>query len=612
MAERIIEKKLKNNYYYYYRVSYRVKVDTTQVKEKTKGSGKSRVVNDDIYLGTAKTILEKVKGESKEPIFVFEHGIESALLTIAEEIGLVTILNELLPKKTIAGIPLSTYILMAVINRICDVRSKRAMHVWLKNSSFRLRMHITAQAITSQKFWNAFDIIIPQKEVYKKQKELLENLAQNETRRTKKDRKLKMEEIESLLDDTVLTQIEDRLLEAIIERFKVRSALLYYDTTNFFNYHWHSISELSKRGRNKKNRNDKRQVGLALCVLWPYGIPLFSFPYAGNIHDAKVFKHVADKIIERFKKFQTRLKQLNERVIFICDKGNNSKENISLFDEEIRDDFLVIGALTPYQHQDLCRIKHKELEKTHKDFIYTTRKKICYGKERKVVIAFNEKLYREHRKTFRENYKDALIEIEEAIKKYNQTEKKKKGGKKCTIEALSRKINKIPAKFNVSGCFTVTLKKENGHVCMQKKLTITHIKNIYHRMGKLLFFAAKDNGMEGSEIIDYYRAKYIVEDVFKTLNHQRISPYSPMWHWTDSKIRIHSFVCVLAVTLIRLLEMKAKEVGIDISTRLMLDELRAIKLCIIGKSIDSPQKRLNQLSHTQQALKEAFSITSDI
>ena len=608
MPERIIEKKLKNNYYYYYRISYRVKLDSSTAEGKAKGSGKSKVTHDDMYLGTAKNILEKVQGDVKEPIFIFEHGIEAALLTIARQIGLPKILDDVLPKKRIANIPLSTYILMAVINRICDVRSKKAMHVWLKNSSFRLQMHISPKDITSQNFWKAFDAILPQKGVYRKQEEIHKKISEDENRRTKRARKLTIEEIGSVLDDKMLTQIEDRLLENIISLYKVRSALLYYDTTNFFNYYWYSISELSKRGKNKRNRNDKRQVGLALCVLWPYGIPLFSFPYAGNIHDATVFRNVIDKIVARFEKFKAQLIKGHEHIIFVCDKGNNSKNNITLFDKEQKDNYLIIGSLTPYQHQDLCRIKRRDLDKTHKNFSYTTRTKSCYGKERKVVIAFNEKLYREQRKTFRDNYNDAIIEIEEEVKKYNNGLKKKRRGKRLTVKELSKKIDKIPGKFRVSGCFKTTLKKEKKQVIIQRRLMISHIKTIYHRMGKLLFFA-KDETLEAPDIIDYYRAKYLVEDVFKALNNQKLSPYSPIWHWTDSKIRIHAFICILAVTLIRLLEIKAQEVDIDISTRLILDELRSIKLCIMGKTIQSPQRTLNQLSPTQQTLAEAFNIT---
>jgi transposase len=228
-----------------------------------------------------------------------------------------------------------------------------------------------------------------------------------------------------------------------------------------------------------------------------------------------------------------------------------------------------------------------------------------------VVIAFNAKLYQEQRKTFRDNYKDAVIEIEEEIKKYNSGLAKKRRGKRLTLEELSQKVNKISAKFRLTGCFKIELIKKGRHVHIQRKLMIGHIKNIYHRMGKLLFFA-KDETLKATEIIDYYRAKYLVEDVFKALNNQKISPYSPTWHWTDSKIRIHTFVCILAVTLIRLLEIKAQEMGVDISTRLILDELRSIKLCIMGKSIQSPQRLLNQLSPTQQTLAGAFYITPDI
>ena len=86
-------------------------------------------------------------------------------------------------------------------------------------------------------------------------------------------------------------------------------------------------------------------------------------------------------------------------------------------------------------------MKKKQLTKKYLDFIYTTRNKNCYGKKRKVIITFNKKLYDEKKKTFIANYQDAIIEIEEEVKKYNKTKKNKKG-RILTLEELEIKLNK--------------------------------------------------------------------------------------------------------------------------------------------------------------------------
>jgi hypothetical protein len=46
-----------------------------------------------------------------------------------------------------------------------------------------------------------------------------------------------------------------------------------------------------------------------------------------------------------------------------------------------------------------------------------------------------------------------------------------------------------------------------------------------------------------------------------------------MYHWTDQKIRVHLFCCVLALLLTHLLWKRASERGIDASPERLLDAL---------------------------------------
>src|ERR1700682_3617398 len=46
--------------------------------------------------------------------------------------------------------------------------------------------------------------------------------------------------------------------------------------------------------------------------------------------------------------------------------------------------------------------------------------------------------------------------------------------------------------------------------------------------------------------------------------------WSPMFHWTDSKIRVHAFYCVLALTLTSLLQRALHQRGVDSSMARML------------------------------------------
>jgi transposase len=50
-----------------------------------------------------------------------------------------------------------------------------------------------------------------------------------------------------------------------------------------------------------------------------------------------------------------------------------------------------------------------------------------------------------------------------------------------------------------------------------------------------------------------------------------------MFHWTDEKIRVHIFTCVLAYRLCSLLVKELDDMGITVSIDRMIDEMSRIK-----------------------------------
>jgi hypothetical protein len=66
---KLYEVKVGGKYHYYYRHSRRIKLSESD-EGKTRGSGPSRVVTINIYLGKAEDIVRKIKGEGVLPIKV--------------------------------------------------------------------------------------------------------------------------------------------------------------------------------------------------------------------------------------------------------------------------------------------------------------------------------------------------------------------------------------------------------------------------------------------------------------------------------------------------------------------------------------------------------------
>ena len=119
------------------------------------------------------------------------------------------------------------------------------------------------------------------------------------------------------------------------------------------------------------------------------------------------------------------------------------------------------------------------------------------------------------------------------------------------------------------------------------------------------------------DIVWGYRGQYKLEDGFRTLKAPDACCWWPMHHWTDQKIRVHSFFCVLALLLVSLLQRQLAQKGIDISIPRMLQRLSEIQETAViyppraaarGKALARTAYVLSPLDETQKALFEALNL----
>ena len=54
-----------------------------------------------------------------------------------------------------------------------------------------------------------------------------------------------------------------------------------------------------------------------------------------------------------------------------------------------------------------------------------------------------------------------------------------------------------------------------------------------------------------------------------------------MFHWTDSKIRVHAFYCMLGISLLQCVHKKAETAWPGLSIEQLLDELRCIQQFVL-------------------------------
>ena len=96
------------------------------------------------------------------------------------------------------------------------------------------------------------------------------------------------------------------------------------------------------------------------------------------------------------------------------------------------------------------------------------------------------------------------------------------------------------------------------------------------QFGKTILFTDNDS-WTNEEIVAGYRSQHHIESAFRDMKNPHFLGWSPMFHWTDSKIRVHAFYCVLALTLISLLQRALHQQGLDLSMARMLELLGVIE-----------------------------------
>ena len=81
------------------------------------------------------------------------------------------------------------------------------------------------------------------------------------------------------------------------------------------------------------------------------------------------------------------------------------------------------------------------------------------------------------------------------------------------------------------------------------------------RLGKTILFTDHDDWTD-AEMVRGYRSQHHVESAFRDLKNVKHLSLRPQRHWTDQKIRVHVFYCVLALMLCSLLRRELDRRGI--------------------------------------------------
>jgi hypothetical protein len=88
--------------------------------------------------------------------------------------------------------------------------------------------------------------------------------------------------------------------------------------------------------------------------------------------------------------------------------------------------------------------------------------------------------------------------------------------------------------------------------------------------------------------------------------------FSPMFHWTDQKIRVHVFYCVLALMVARLMARETERAKIPMSVREALSRLGGIQETVLlyqgERGRPRARRMLTEIDPIQQRLYDLFGL----
>jgi transposase len=557
MPVSLIKKIIRGHSYWYARECRRVE-------------GKPKIVWQK-YLGKADNIALAMGAPAEPPrpktIVLTDFAAPAALYDLTQELDLVRTIDRHAGKRD-QGIGVGTYIVLAAINRCLAPTSKAALADWYRRTVLRRLLPVDPVHLSSQRFWDHM----------------------------------------SYLDADKISAIEQDLTRTLIDRFQVDLSCLLYDTTNFFTFidTFNEAPTLAARGKSKEKRADLRIVGLALLVTKDFHIPLFHHVYPGNRHDAAEFASVTETLIARYRMFSRAV----EDITLVYDKGNNSHDNQVRLDAS---DYHFVGSLCPVQHPDLLEIprsRFRALRGEDLDGVLAWRtRKTVLGAERTIVVTYNPELFLTQSATI-------LREISTRTRKLRdlqvQLAHRPRAGKPVTRESAEKQVQAILSGRHMKDLLLVRISEGKGTLRLNYRLDRAAWTRLQRTLlGKNILFTDQTSWSE-EEIIRAYRGQHYIEEAFKRMKNPHFVSWRPLYHWTDQKIRVHAFYCVLALLLSSLLRRTLAQKDIDLSIVKILSTLSEIKEVALyyrgALSRTPPVIDLNDVTPEQERLLKALNL----
>jgi transposase len=502
------------------------------------------------YLGKADDLLARLSAAQSLQIRSRSHGAVAALFCLARELDVAGTINRhletsgrrsrrRLPQGTRLaplrndGLSVGESLLLASIGRACHATSKRGFAPWASTTTLGELIGVDVERLTSQHFWD---------------------------------------QMEQLPVETI-SSIEREIVSRAVERFELPLETLLYDATNFFTFiaSTNKRPELPARGHNKQKRHDLRQLGVALLCTRQDGVPVWHKLYGGQVPDVKSFTDA----LTAFRQRLVQMEQTLESLTLVYDKGNVSRTNQSLVEAS---NLHYVASLSATSQRALVseanpRMQPVSLDEDEKVHAYRTRR-ILWGADRTVVVLVSERLREGQKRGILQHVASAVRWLDRLAQTLNRGKQRRDRTRiQHDIEARLRGRQHLRKVLKVD-----LSRREKGRLALAYTFDEAALSALdSESLGRIVLITDRHD-WPTSDIIRAYRGQAVVEAVFAHIKDPVHVALRPQFHWTDQKLHVHVFTCVLGYLLVRLLHRKAKQtIAYPHGMERLLDDLEAVR-----------------------------------
>jgi len=499
-----------------------------------------------------------------------DFGLSGSLWLAAQQSGLWDVLTALWPSPR-SGPSTAHYLFLAAAHRICKPGPKTDVADWYDRSILHSLWGFPPERFTSQAFWDCFDAI------------------------------------QTTGEGDQLELAQTQLLGVWNAKQIVGRRLLAYDTTNFFTYvaSTNTRNEIAQRGHNKQGRHNLRQVGLSYVLDGERGISLCHHVYPGNVADSEEMPEA----LARACAMLDRNRIPRETVTLVFDKGSAALAN-TLALEDARVGW--ISAL-PW-NQAPAELRERAVDQlppcgnAQPGVRAAGETALVHGKHHLCVVKYSASFAGEQLQSVTTGASKAMQNLRRLSAELA------KPRARLPKTGIRNKIQRWLADPLVEELVPYTLEESQGRFHLQFDFDVKALERMLaNRLGRTVLLTNRTD-WTAAQVVDGYSGQQRIEQVFRGLKDGEWLGWGPMYHWTDSKIRVHAFYCMLGISLLQFVHKQAEAAWPGLSVEQLLDELRTVQQFVLlyppqgEKGPNRVATVLSKQSLSQHALADALGL----